>query len=156
VTRAATARSGIRVRQAKALDSTAIADVYLDSFHATYAFSLAHTDDEVRSWIRDGLVAAGRVWVAVDADEAILGMMALAPGDLEQLYVRPDRLGQGIGRQLLDVAKERSPSGLALYTFQVNDRARRFYERNGFVAEWLGDGSSNDERQPDARYVWRP
>jgi len=154
VTQAAPATSGIRVRPATALDSAEIADVYLESFHATYAFPLAHTDDEVRSWIRDGLVAARRAWVAVDVDGAIVGLMALAPGDLEQLYVRPDRLGQGIGRQLLEVAKARSRSGLTLFTFQVNDRARRFYERNGFVADWFGDGSANEERQPDVRYVW--
>ena len=35
------------------------------------------------------------------------------------------------------LAKERRPGGLELYTFQVNDRARRFYERHGFVVAWL-------------------
>jgi ribosomal protein S18 acetylase RimI-like enzyme len=83
-------------------------------------------------------------------------MMVVAPGELDQLYVAPDRLGLGIGRRLLEVAKDRSPSGLVLYTFQVNERARRFYERNGFSAEWFGDGSANEERQPDVRYAWRP
>jgi len=82
--------------------------------------------------------------------------MVVGPGDLDQLYVAPDRLGAGIGSRLLDTAKQRSPAGLTLYTFQVNERARRFYERNGFVAEWFGDGSANEEGQPDVRYVWRP
>ena len=83
-------------------------------------------------------------------------MMALEPGVLDQLYVRPDRLGEGIGRQLLELAKNRSPDGLSLYTFQVNERARRFYERNGFVADRFGDGSGNEEGQPDVHYAWRP
>jgi GNAT superfamily N-acetyltransferase len=83
-------------------------------------------------------------------------MMVVAPDDLDQLYVRPDRIGQGIGRRLLEVAREQSPAGLSLYTFQVNERARRFYERNGFMADWFGDGSGNEEGQPDVRYVWRP
>jgi GNAT superfamily N-acetyltransferase len=146
---------GITLRPAGATDAGDVADVYLASFHATYDFPLAHTDEEVRGWIRD-VVGAGGTWVAVDPAGAIVGMMALEPGVLDQLYVRPDRLGEGIGRQLLELAKDRSPDGLSLYTFQVNERARRFYERNGFAAEWFGDGSINEERQPDVRYVWRP
>ena len=50
----------------------------------------------------------------------------------------------------------RRPDGLSLYTFQVNDGARRFYERHGFVVAALGDGSDNEEGQPDIRYEWRP
>jgi GNAT superfamily N-acetyltransferase len=82
-------------------------------------------------------------------------MMAITPGHLEQLYVAPDRLGEGIGRRFVDLARERSPAGLSLWTFQVNDRARRFYERNGFVAVEFTD-DDNQERQPDVRYEWAP
>jgi len=149
------ATPGIRLRPAAETDAGEVADVYLESFHATYDFPLAHTDEEVRGWVRD-LVGSGGTWVAIDPSGTVVGMMALEPGVLDQLYVRPDRLGEGIGRRLLEFAKERSPDGLSLYTFQVNERARRFYERNGFVAEWFGDGSTNEERQPDVRYVWRP
>jgi GNAT superfamily N-acetyltransferase len=145
----------ITIRPATSSDAAAVADVYLASFHATYDFPLAHTDDEVRGWIGD-VVGSGGTWVAIEPLGAVVGMMAIEPGVLDQLYVRPDRLGEGIGRRLLDVARDRSPDGLTLYTFQVNARARRFYERNGFVADWFGDGSANEEGQPDVRYVWRP
>jgi GNAT superfamily N-acetyltransferase len=147
--------TGITIRPAGTADAGDVAEVYLASFHATYDFPLAHTDDEVRAWIAEE-VAGGGTWVAVDETGTIVAMMAVKPGELDQLYVRPDRLGEGMGRRLLDVARERSPNGLTLYTFQVNARARRFYERNGFVADWFGDGSANEERQPDVRYVWRP
>jgi GNAT superfamily N-acetyltransferase len=146
----------ITIRPATSSDAAAVADVYLASFHATYDFPLAHTDDEVRGWIGGDVIGSGETWVALDPLGAIVGMMAVEPGVLDQLYVRPDRLGEGIGRRLLDVARDRSPDGLTLYTFQVNTRARRFYERNGLVAEWFGDGSTNEEGQPDVRYVWRP
>jgi ribosomal protein S18 acetylase RimI-like enzyme len=148
--------TGITIRPAAAADAAGVADVYLASFKATYDFPLAHTDDQVRAWIRDAVVPAGGTWVALDTDGTVVGMMDVAAGDLSQLYVRPDRLGEGIGRRLLDIAMERSPDGLTLYTFQVNERARRFYERHGFVAEWFGDGSANEEGQPDVRYAWRP
>ena len=150
------AGSRVTIRPATPTDAATIANVFLASFHATYDFPLAHTDEQVREWIRDELLPAGVTWVALDADGTVVALMAVKPGDLDHLYVRPDLLGQGIGRRLLDVAKAESPDGLTLYTFQVNARARRFYERNGFVAEWFGDGSTNEERQPDVRYVWQP
>ena len=93
-------------------------------------------------------------WSNRTAGIRILGFAA--PGWIEQLYVAPDRLGQGIGSRLVDLAKTRSPDGLTLWTFQVNERARRFYERHGFVAVELTDGSGNEERQPDVRYEWKP
>jgi hypothetical protein len=40
--------------------------------------------------------------------------------------------------------------------FQRNARARRFYERAGFVLAELTDGAGTEEREPDARYVWTP
>lgn len=144
----------IELRRATGADAPAVADVFLDSFHETYAFPLAHTDDEVRGWIRDRLIPTQETWVAMDGEQ-VVGMMAITPGHLEQLYVAPDRLGEGIGRRFVALAKERSPTGLSLWTFQVNDRARRFYERNGFVAVEFTD-DSNQERQPDVRYEWSP
>lgn len=147
----------IILRRAEAADAATVADVFLDSFHATYAFPLAHTDDEVRSWIRERLIPDHETWVAVADDEPrIVAFMALMPGHIEQLYVAQDRLGTGIGRQLVELGKERSPGGLSLWTFQANDRARRFYERNGFEAVEFTDGADNEERQPDVRYVWSP
>ena len=67
----------------------------------------------------------------------------------------PDRRGRGIGDRLVEFAKERQPTGLQLWTFQVNLAAQRFYERNGFVAVERTDGAGNEEREPDVRYVWR-
>lgn len=152
----------IDIRRATPADAPAVADVFLRSFHATYAFPLAHPDDEVREWVRTRLVPQMETWVAV-ADKGpagepgrVLGFATLAPGWLEQLYVDPDHLGSGIGRALLDHAKARQPDGLLLWTFQVNDRARRFYERNGFTVVQFGDESNNQEHQPDVQYRWVP
>jgi GNAT superfamily N-acetyltransferase len=146
------------VRRATAGDAAALAELYLRSFHATYAFPLAHTDSEVRAWVRDRLVPEMDSWVAVERSnpEHVVGFMTLAPGWLEHLYVDPDRLGEGIGRRLLELAKQREPGGLLLWTFQVNARARRFYERNGFTIVRVGDESNNEEHQPDIQYAWGP
>lgn len=152
------------LRLATAGDAAAVADVFLDAFRATYDFPLAHTDEEVRAWIRDVLLPTHETWLAIapdgagipDAGGTIVGLMALGEAELDQLYLRPGWWRRGIGSRLLTLAKGRRPDGLSLYTFQVNTPARAFYERHGFEAVWFGDGSANEERQPDVRYEWRP
>lgn len=143
------------LRPAEPDDAAAIAEVWLRSFGAALpTVRRAHSDEEVRSWIREVLLPGHEVWVA-DADGAVVGMLALSEGWLDQLYLDPVWRGKGIGDRFLALARRRQPSGLQLWTFQVNEPARRFYERHGFVAAEWTDGASNEEREPDVRYVWR-
>ncbi len=144
------------LRRAEPADALAAANVWLRSYTAALpAFRRAHSDDEVRAWFRDVVVPTRETWVA-DAGGSVVGLLVLAPGDLDQLYLDPDWRGRGIGDRLVALAKERYPEGLELWTFQANEPACRFYERHGFVAVERTDGSGNEERQPDVRYVWRP
>lgn len=143
------------LRRAGPDDSAAVADVMLASFrHAYPDWPPVHTDDSVRGWITGHIIPDLETWVAVEPDGSVVGLMALDGGELDQLYIQPDRIGRGLGSRFVDLAKELRPDGLALHTFQVNTGARRFYERHGFVVERLGDGTANEERQPDVRYVW--
>jgi GNAT superfamily N-acetyltransferase len=143
----------IELRRAVSADADATATVYLDSFRAALpSVRRAHSDEDVRAWIRDFVVLAQECWVA-EEDDRIVGMMVLEGDLVDQMYVAPDRLGQGIGRRLLDHAKVGRTS-LRLYTFAVNKRARRFYGRNGFVEIEATDGSGNEEREPDVLLAW--
>ncbi|HET9084243.1 MAG TPA: GNAT family N-acetyltransferase [Candidatus Limnocylindrales bacterium] len=152
------ARRAFDIRPATRGDATQIADVWLASWRATFDFEPAHPDDEVRRWVREELLVEADNWVATDPsrDEAVMALLGLSDTMVEQLYVRPEWIGRGVGRELLDLAKRRRPDGLELYCFAANGRARRFYERNGFVPVAFGDGSGNEERQPDVLYRWRP
>jgi GNAT superfamily N-acetyltransferase len=151
------ARATVEIRRATVDDARAIGDVWLGSWRATFDFEPAHPDDDVRRWIREELVPHHETWVATEgATPDVVALLALSDSMVEQLYVRPDRIGHGIGRRLLAFAKGERPSGLELYCFAANARARRFYERNGFEAAAFGDGSGNMERQPDVLYRWRP
>ena len=143
------------LRPARPGDAAAIAGVWLRSFDAALpTVRRAHSDDEVRGWIREVLLPGHEVWVA-EADGAVVGMLALSQGWVDQLYLDPNWRGRGIGERLVELARQRQPSGLQLWTFQVNEAAQRFYERQGFVAvEWT-EGAANEEGEPDVRYVWR-
>ncbi len=139
------------IRPAIPTDAAAIADVYIASFAAALpTVRRPHDDAETRGFIRDHVA---ETWVADDGG-AVVAMMVLAPGWIEQLYVAPERRGEGIGGELLRVAKRRAEGALDLWTFQVNTPARAFYERHGFRAVELTDGDGNEEREPDVRYRW--
>jgi GNAT superfamily N-acetyltransferase len=146
----------VTIRRADAADGAAIGDVWLGSWRATFDFEPRHPDDDVRRWLATELLPRHETWVAVDGDGVVVGLMALSDAMLEQLYVAPEWIGRGVGRRFVDLAKGRRPAGLDLYCFQANSRARHFYEREGFQAIAFGDGSGNEERQPDIRYAWRP
>jgi len=113
-----------------------------------------HADEEVHSWVSDHLLPETESWVA-ELDGEVVAFCSLRAGWLNQLYVAPAHTGRGIGSRLIDLAKVRQPTGLQLWTFQVNSGARRFYERHGFRAIEMTDGAGNEERQPDVRYAWR-
>jgi predicted N-acetyltransferase YhbS len=149
-------RDDVAIRAAVQDDAGAIADVYLASFRDRYDFPLAHTDEQVRHWIREILLPQDEVWVATDSGGSVVALMALTSNMVAQLYVAPGWTGRGIGSRLITLAKARRPDGLELYTFLVNVGARRFYARHGFDEVERGDGSGNEEGQPDVRFAWRP
>ncbi|MER7216526.1 MULTISPECIES: GNAT family N-acetyltransferase [Streptomyces] len=145
------------LRRAVPADARAVADVYLRSFDAALPTVVRpRTDDEVRDYIREVVVPARETWVAEAAGAGVVGLMVLDGEKLSQLYLDPEWRGRGIGDRFVALAKERSPGGLTLWTFQVNKPAHRFYERHGFTAVEFTDGSRNEEREPDVRYDWRP
>ena len=142
------------LRRARPEDAAAIAETHLASRrHGLPYLPEVHTDAETHQWVAAVMLPQQEVWVAEIAGE-VAGFAALHEGWLEHLYIAPEHQERGLGSALLDVAMSRSPGGLQLYAFQRNERARRFYEGRGFLAEWFGDGSANEEREPDVRYRW--
>lgn len=115
---------------------------------------LGHSFEEDLEHFAQVVVPGNSVWVA-ELDGMIVGMMAVQGSDLEKLYIEPRHQRRGIGTLLLEQAKHGSPSGLSLFTHQINTRARAFYEANGFRATKFGV-SPPPENEPDVCYVWTP
>lgn len=71
-----------------------------------------------------------------------LSLRAARRAQVESVRVRGDLRGQGVGRQLLDDAEARArAAGCALMQLTSNatrEDARKFYERNGYVASHIG------------------
>jgi GNAT superfamily N-acetyltransferase len=159
---AAATRLPITLRAAQVADAPAVATLYLDSRRRWLPYApLAHDDADVHRWFAQQCLPAGGVSLAVDADERLLGFVATSldpQGDrawIDQLYVSTELVGKGLGALMLEHALVGLPRPVRLHTFAVNEGARRFYERAGFIAESFGDGSGNEEGCPDVRYVLR-
>ena len=148
------------LRAATADDAGAVTEVFLRSRKELVACApLAHSDEDVRVWVRERLIPAGRTTVAI-AEDRVIAFLAVSSeagiGWIDHLYVLPAWVGRGVGTRLLQFARRRLAGPIRLYTFQGNEGARRFYESRGFAPIALGDGSLNEERCPDILYEWRP
>ena len=141
------------LRQLALTDMGAAAQVHRIAFDQAMPRLVGlHTPEEDRWFYREHVFKTCRVWGRFDQD-ALSGLIAFRDGWVEQLYVLPAAQSRGVGTELLDVAK-RACERLELWTFQRNARARRFYEARGFALVEQTNGARNEEKEPDARYVW--
>ncbi|MDP0926568.1 GNAT family N-acetyltransferase [Paracoccus onubensis] len=112
-----------------------------------------HSFEDDKIFYRNSVFPECEVWVAEES-QSLVGFCAFKEGWVDHLYLLPAQVGRSLGKTLLDKAKERHVF-LQLWVFQRNRRAISFYERNGFQKVKVTDGSSNEERTPDALYEWR-
>jgi putative acetyltransferase len=146
----------VRLRLATPADTDAVAALFRRSFGSIGFLPRLHTPEEDQAFF-GGVIVRQEVWVAEDeGDDALLGFAGLDGDLLGFLYVDPASQGHGVGSALLAHVRARRPGGFRFWVFQRNERARRFYERNGCRVVELTDGSGNEEREPDALYEWRP
>src|SRR5690349_19991214 len=92
---------------------------------------------EDQDYYRDYHLRENQVFV-VESEERPVAFIAMPDDFIDHLYVHPDHQRRGIGEDLLDFARQRSPVHIWLYTLQINRNARAFYEKNGFIAEKFG------------------
>ncbi len=141
----------VPLRLATRDDAPAIADLHADSWRFAYrgAYSDEYLDGPVfedRAGVWEERMSSPpanqHVTLAEDGD-ALVGFVCAYGADdehwgtlVDNLHVRPDRHGQGIGKRLLaEVAEwcltEYPAGGLYLWVLEQNSRARRFYESLG-------------------------
>jgi GNAT superfamily N-acetyltransferase len=141
------------LRKLELADMNGAALVLRSAFdHALPWLAGLHTPEEDRWFFRERLFKTCELWGAFDP-AGMVGIVAFRAGWIDQLYVLPAAQRQGVGTRLLQVAQRSFPR-LQLWTFQRNLQARRFYEARGFELVEETDGSRNEEKEPDARYVW--
>lgn len=91
---------------------------------------------DARVRIRHELANGWSLYVA-DDNGRIAAMLAFRQRDsyLDQLFVAPEYHGHGIGRMLLDFTRQNLPDEIWLRCASLNEKAWRWYEREGFLFE---------------------
>lgn len=144
----------LELRAATDRDAPPCAAILRDWILETDWFPDIHSMAQDTAFI-SGKIAKGEVTVAMGAGGTLAGFLALEDDYVSCLYVARDSRRQGVGKRLLDLAKQTRPR-LSLWTFQANLAAQRFYLREGFAETQRTDGAENEEKLPDIEYHWPP
>ncbi len=127
----------LTIRPARVDEYDEVARVWMESWVSTGLaeagnFLLANLRARVRREVEDG-------WTLFVADDcgSIAAMLALhlPKRYLDQLFVAPRYQGRSLGRQLLAFTRTQMPDEIELRCVRENERAWRWYEREGFVFE---------------------
>jgi len=141
------------LRQLKLEDMDAAARVVRTAFdQALPSLAGLHTPEEDQWFFRERVFKTCEMWGAFDG-AVMTAIIAFREGWIDQLYVLPEAQRRGVGKDLLQVAQNVFDR-LQLWTFQRNASARRFYEGRGFALIRETDGARNEEKEPDALYLW--
>lgn len=125
------------IRPAHADEYDEIARIWMESWVSTGLaeasnFLLANLRARLRREIEDGVSL-----FVTDDDGTIAAMLALHLPRfyLDQLFVAPAYQGKSLGRQLLTFTRTQLPDQIYLRCVRENEKAWRWYEREGFVFE---------------------
>ena len=162
-------------RKATKNDAAAIANLHAESWRNTYRGMMSDTylDGDVHAerqvhWQKrfDTPTENQYVWVA-EKDGQLAGFVCIYGADdvqwgslIDNLHVRPDLKGQGIGTQLIqkafDWARENYPQqGVYLWVFEANFASRQFYEKMGGAnVERVLHHNEDDTEGYALRYAW--
>ncbi|WP_083411182.1 GNAT family N-acetyltransferase [Arthrobacter sp. UCD-GKA] len=110
------------------------------SFFANARASLEQQAD----WWTRGLAQGAELWIATSASGDVVGVAGGGPAadddadtqvaiELQVLYVLASHHGTGLGERLMAAALGNRDA--VLWVLEHNPRARRFYEKHGFVAD---------------------
>lgn len=120
------------IRQATHADHPQLLNLWLRSVRATHHFLQASDIEALLPQLRDVYLPAIELWVAVNAEDCPLGFIGLNENHVEMLFIEPDLRGKGIGRALLDDARN-SRNQLTVDVNEQNPEAVGFYLHYGFV-----------------------
>lgn len=140
------------IRPAQKKDAKPCAKILRGWMNECDWFQTPHIEEQDEPFLTS-LIVGG--WTTVVETTQVDGFMVEDRGWIKCLYIAKAKRGQGFGKALLDIAKNRHNVGLQLWTYQDNERAQAFYLREGFREVERTAGLNNDERLPDIRYVWR-
>lgn len=146
--------SKIEIIKAEFKDSPSVVEIFNNARAEMTYLPIVHTPTEVNNFFTS-LVKNGDIWIAKFEDK-VVAFMEIKEDWLHHLYVVPNFQNRGIGKSLLDKAKQESPKRISLWIFEDNREAIKFYEREGFILQEKRTEAqtTNEEYLPDRKYIW--
>lgn len=111
-------------------DLDAVLDVWHQASLLAHSFLTEEFFEAERQLIADHWLPAADVSV-YESDGDVIGFLALIGNEVGAIFVRPTHHGRGVGRSLMDYARDSRPY-LELDVFEANAIGRRFYDAYGF------------------------
>jgi GNAT superfamily N-acetyltransferase len=104
------------LRLAIQANAEAIADVYFASYRLLDFLPKLDDLDSYRWYVANVMLKEWTVTVAED-DSGIVAFLGRRGEEMGHFYTRPDRIGQGVGTQLVEAAKASGVDALELWCF---------------------------------------
>ena len=133
------------IRPATPADSDVLFACWLRSVQTSHTFVSQQDIDEMTPQVRTYLSSDAELWVACDDSGTAMGFMGLSEGKIDSMFLAPEFIGRGIGRQLVRHAQSQWAE-LTVDVNEQNEGATRFYEACGFVV--TGRSEHDDQGRP--------
>ena len=163
------------IKHATVQDAAAISKIHALSWKSAYR---GIVPQNYLDGIQDNLwVGAFQKWITENVftadllllDDEVVGCITYGKsrddsfsdwGEIVSIYIHPDHYGKGYGQKLMGYALDQLKAGgfknCFLWVLAANTKARRFYEKSGFV--WDGEEGHIEirgKKLTDLRYVCR-
>ena len=131
------------IRELRKVDINKVAEIWLDTNIKTHYFISAQYWQNNFELVKELLLQA-TVYV-YEHNQEIQGFIGLNDEYVEGIFVSDEMQSQGIGKALLNYAKDKR-SKLLLNVYQKNTRAISFYQREGFEIQYSGLDEATGEK----------
>lgn len=139
------------IRKLQEADINRVADIWLDTNMKAHNFISAQYWKDHFEAVKE-MFPQAEVYV-YEEENKIQGFIGLNDDYIEGIFVWSEAQSGGIGKQLLDFAKDLKKQ-LSLSVYQKNTRAIRFYQRENFKIQY----ETTEEHTGEKEYymVWEP
>lgn len=144
----------MKLRESTAADTDGLFDVWRRAVLATHDFVSAVDLEVFTRVVREDYLPNADFCVAVDDDDRPCAFVGMSGSNIDSLFVDPDRHGNGIGRLLIEYARERHADGLTVDVNEQNEQALGFYRKMGFRVVSRSPVDDTGKPYPLLTLVW--
>ena len=118
------------IRKYKETDIEELLDVWNKASSIAHPFLDSEFMEKEKRNIREVYIPNTKTWVFINKD-ALDGFIAMMGNEVGAIFVRPEKQGRGIGKDLMDFVSQFHKE-LEVEVFKDNKIGRAFYDKYGF------------------------